>query len=202
MKAKRLIDILVSATFLVTLFPLVYIILGLIIKLDSGSPVIFKQRRTGLGGKTFVCYKFRTMYVNDRADTQQALYNDPRITRVGRLMRLLHIDELPQFYNVLRGDMSIVGPRPHMLSQTEKFSTEIEGYDRRHTVLPGITGLAQVNGYCGSVNTEEEIRGRVRLDLWYIDHRSSGLDFYIFLSTIVNKVRKSHKIRRFLLSIK
>lgn len=199
---KRLIDITISLLFLPTVYPLAYIVLGLLIKLDSRGPVIFRQKRTGFHGRTFTCYKFRTMHTNDHADTHQAIDNDPRITRVGKTLRLLHLDELPQFCNVLRGDMSIVGPRPHMLCQTQDYSRRIEGYAGRHAVRPGITGLAQVNGYCGTVKSEADIRGRVRLDLWYASHRTAGLDCYIFLSTLVNKIRKMRKLRKLILSIK
>lgn len=195
-RIKRACDVAVSLTFLVTLFPAVYVLLGLLIKLDSSGPVIFRQARTGYGGKTFECYKFRSMYMNSTSDINQAEDDDPRITRLGRIMRRLHIDELPQFYNVLRGDMSIVGPRPHMLRQTEEFSKTVRGYGLRHAVRPGITGLAQVNGYCGTIYSPADINGRVKLDLWYVDHVSPGLDVYIFLKTITKNWPLPRKLLR------
>lgn len=195
-RLKRIVDMVVSLIVSVTILPFLYVLLGFIIKLDSRGPVIFRQVRTGLDGKPFVCYKFRSMQLNDRSDTSQASDNDPRITRVGKIIRKCHIDEIPQFYNVLKGDMSIIGPRPHMLAHTKIFSEMTPDYNLRHQVRPGITGLAQVNGYCGAIKTEPDIRGRLSLDLWYIKHMSPGLDTYIFVKTISSKFRHVSRRRR------
>lgn len=193
---KRCVDLVISAGVLVAVFPPLYLVLGLIIKIDSRGPVIFRQIRTGFRGSRFVCYKFRSMRLNENADTRQAAANDPRITRVGRFLRRLHIDEVPQFYNVFKGEMSVIGPRPHMLAHTEEFARVVEGYGSRHDVRPGITGLAQINGFCGSVNTEAELRRRVRLDVWYARHISPVLDSYIFLSTIFDTTKLLKRLRR------
>jgi len=183
---KRGFDLLVSAAFLCTLFPFVYLVVGAAIKCTSAGPVLFRQKRHGRNGRIFTCLKFRSMQVNATADSEPSHANDPRITALGRFLRRTFIDELPQFINVLRGDMSIVGPRPHMLDDTRRFSRSSEHYMRRLTVRPGITGLAQVMGYRGEVRTDEDLAGRIRYDLWYIDHWSFSLDLYIFLRTSRN----------------
>jgi len=175
---------LVSAVFLCTLFPVVYVIAGAAIKCTSPGPVLFRQKRHGRDGRVFTCLKFRSMRVNTAADAESECGNAMRITPPGRFMRRTFIDELPQFINVLRGDMSVVGPRPHMLDDTRRFSRSADGYMRRLTVRPGITGLAQVLGYRGEVRTEEDLAGRIRCDLWYIDHWSFALDMRIFLRTL------------------
>lgn len=182
---KRLSDIAVSLVFVCTLFPLLYIIIGVAVKISSPGPVLFRQQRSGLGNKPFTCLKFRTMIVNGEADTLQAVDGDIRITRVGAFLRNTSLDELPQFINVLKGDMSIIGPRPHMLYHTETYSSRVPGYMRRLSVRPGITGLAQILGYRGETPLDEDMARRVRLDLWYIDHRSPGLDIYIFIRTFL-----------------
>lgn len=181
---KRLFDLLVSVVFLCTLFPFFYLIVGTAIKCTSPGPVLFRQKRHGKNGRIFTCLKFRTMQVNDMADTRPTWADDPRITPLGRFLRRTFIDELPQFINVLRGDMSIVGPRPHMLEDTRNFSCGVEGYMRRLSVRPGITGLAQVLGYRGEVCTREDLAGRIKYDLWYIDHWSFALDACIFFQTL------------------
>lgn len=183
---KRLFDITVSLAFICILFPVFYIIIGTIIKLTSAGPILFRQQRSGLDNKPFTCLKFRTMIVNDEADTLQAAEDDKRITTVGRFLRKNSLDELPQFVNVLKGDMSIVGPRPHMLYHTEMYSVLIPGYMRRLTVKPGITGVAQVLGYRGDTPELADMARRVKLDLWYVDHRSFKLDLYIFLYTLLD----------------
>lgn len=186
---KRLFDITVSLVFLCTLFPFLYIIIGAAVKMTSRGPVLFRQQRSGLGNKPFTCLKFRTMVVNEEADILQAAGNDGRITAIGKFLRRTSLDELPQFINVLRGDMSIVGPRPHMLYHTEKYSAAIPVYMRRLTVKPGITGVAQILGYRGETPADADMARRVRLDLWYIDHRSFGLDLYIFTRTFLDFIR-------------
>jgi putative colanic acid biosynthesis UDP-glucose lipid carrier transferase len=186
---KRLFDIVFSFLFLVILFPLFYIILGGIIKLSSRGPILFKQKRTGIYGKEFNCYKFRSMQMNEDAHVKQAVENDPRITRLGHFLRHFNLDEIPQFYNVLRGDMSVVGPRPHMLKHTELYSSIIDKYMVRHLIKPGITGWAQVNGYRGETKTIEQMEGRVRLDVWYLENWTFLLDLKIVLLTVINMFR-------------
>ena len=180
---KRGFDIVVSLIVVCTLLLLLYIILGLFIKLTSRGPVFFKQQRNGLNGKIFTILKFRTMITNAEADTRQATSLDERTTKVGRFLRKTSLDEIPQFWNVLMGDMSLVGPRPHMIHDNEYYESRIQGYARRVTVKPGITGLAQVMGYRGETRQEIEMVHRLRLDLWYIEHRSLMLDIYIVFYT-------------------
>ncbi len=183
---KRFFDIVISLIFLFTLFPLLYIIIGVAVKLTSAGPVLFRQQRSGLENKPFTCLKFRTMVVNDEADILQAVGDDKRITAVGKFLRRTSLDELPQFINVLRGDMSIVGPRPHMVYHTKIFSTVIPDYMRRLTVKPGITGLAQILGFRGETPKQIDMERRVRLDLWYIDHWTFRLDLHIFIYTLLD----------------
>lgn len=180
---KRIFDIMVSSLFLCTLFPFLYIIIGMAIKADSHGPVLFRQQRHGKDGRVFTCLKFRTMKLNEEADTLQATGNDMRITKIGRFLRNTYMDELPQFINVLKGDMSVIGPRPHMLHHTEMYSRLIPDYMQRLAVKPGITGLSQILGYRGETPAVEDMERRVRLDLWYIGHRSFLLDLYIFIHT-------------------
>jgi putative colanic acid biosynthesis UDP-glucose lipid carrier transferase len=183
---KRAFDIVFSVVFLATLFPVLYIIFGIFIKLSSRGPIIFKQTRTGIYGSNFDCYKFRSMRINEDADERQAEKDDPRITRIGQFLRRSNLDEIPQFYNVLIGDMSVVGPRPHMLKHTELYSTIIDKYMVRHLIKPGITGWAQVNGYRGETKTTEQMEGRVRYDVWYLENWTFLLDLKIVLVTILN----------------
>lgn len=182
---KRAFDICFSLAVLVLVFPWFYVVFGLWIKLTSPGPVFFKQQRSGLGGKAFWCYKFRSMRLNAESDTRQATRDDPRKTRVGELMRRTSIDELPQFINVLRGEMSVVGPRPHMLRHTEQYAHIIGSYMVRHFVKPGITGYAQVTGYRGETSELWQMEGRVERDIWYIEHWSLSLDLFIIFKTIV-----------------
>jgi putative colanic acid biosysnthesis UDP-glucose lipid carrier transferase len=185
---KRFFDIQFSISVLLTLSWL-YIIVAIAIKLSSLGSVLFIQKRTGLYNEEFDCYKFRTMYENPNADLIQARKNDPRLTRVGRILRKTNIDELPQFWNVLIGNMSVVGPRPHMLKHTEKFSSLIDNYLDRHEVKPGITGLAQVEGYRGETKELYQIRNRVKLDIWYIQNLSVQLDLIIIWKTILQIIK-------------
>ncbi len=186
MTPKRFFDITFSFIIVCTLFPVFYLIIGTAVKLTSHGPVLFRQLRSGLGDKPFVCLKFRTMVVNKEADILQAVSEDKRITTIGKFLRKSSLDELPQFINVLRGDMSIVGPRPHMVYHTKKFSPVIPDYMRRLTVKPGITGLAQILGYRGETPKQIDMERRVRLDLWYIDHWSFRLDLHIFIYTLID----------------
>ena len=172
---KRAMDMTVSMVFILLVMSWVYPIVALLIKLTSRGPVFFIQKRTGYKGMDFDCFKFRTMYVNDEADTKQATSNDKRITLVGKFLRLTHLDETPQFFNVLLGDMSIVGPRPHMLYHTRYYAQTIPYYNLRHEAVPGMTGMAQIKGYIGEINMERELRKRIQWDLSLI-HISSPRD--------------------------
>jgi putative colanic acid biosynthesis UDP-glucose lipid carrier transferase len=183
---KRIFDFIFSVFFLIVLFPVLYIIFGILIKISSGGPIIFKQTRTGIYGKNFDCYKFRSMKMNDDANEKQAEKQDPRITKIGQFLRHSNLDEIPQFYNVLKGDMSVVGPRPHMLKHTELYSSIIDKYMVRHLITPGITGWAQVNGYRGETKTMEQMEGRVRYDVWYLENWTFLLDLKIVFITIIN----------------
>ena len=179
---KRAFDIVVSLLILTIMLPFMPI-LWLIIKTQSPGPLFFKQLRTGLDGKEFYCYKFRSMHVNEDADKVQATKDDPRKYPFGNLMRKANIDELPQFWNVLKGDMSIVGPRPHMLAHTEQYSQLIEKYMVRHFVKPGVTGWAQVTGFRGETKELWQMEGRVKRDIWYMEHWSIWLDIRIIWMT-------------------
>ena len=185
---KRMFDVVFSGFFLVTVFPFVYLIVGSIIKLTSPGPVFFKQMRTGLNGVDFVCYKFRSMKVNDEADSKQATADDPRKTRFGNFLRRSNIDELPQFINVFRGDMSIVGPRPHMLAHTETYARSIDKYMVRHFIKPGVTGWAQTHGFRGETRELSQMEERVKADIWYMEHWTIWLDLYIIYKTIANVI--------------
>lgn len=187
--AKRLFDIVFSLLFLCTIFPIIFIIIGLAIKITSPGPIFFKQKRSGEENKEFWCYKFRSMRVNKDSDKVQATLNDPRKTRLGNFMRKTSIDELPQFINVLLGDMSVVGPRPHMLKHTEEYSKLIDKYMVRHLVKPGITGWAQVTGFRGETRELWQMEGRVERDIWYLEHWTFMLDLYIIYKTVKNAVK-------------
>lgn len=180
---KRLMDLLTSAVVLLLVFPWLFPILVLLIKLDSKGPVFFRQKRVGFLGKTFWCYKFRTMYVNEYADTRRASANDPRITRVGWFLRNTCLDEIPQFVNVLLGQMSIVGPRPHMLKDSQEFANMVSNYNFRNLARPGITGLSQVRGYRGPATSFESIFRRYQWDSYYVRNIDFRLDVKIMLQT-------------------
>ena len=182
---KRAFDIVVSSIFL-CFYPLIYIPIAITIKITSPGPVYFKQLRTGYRGTAFMCLKFRTMHVNKDSDKAQATKNDPRKTRFGHFLRRTNLDELPQFINVLKGDMSLVGPRPHMLKHTEDYSKLVDRYMVRHLVKPGITGWAQVNGYRGITDELWKMEKRVQHDVWYIENWTFFLDLKIMVRTIIN----------------
>lgn len=186
---KRCFDIVFSLSVLIFIYPVLYLIVASLIKLSSKGPVIFKQRRTGLYGHEFECYKFRTMHVNEDADEKQAEKDDPRTTKIGTFLRRTNLDEFPQFFNVLLGDMSVVGPRPHMLKHTELYSAIIDRYMVRHLAKPGVTGWAQVTGYRGETKTLEQMEGRVKRDVWYIENWSFFLDLKIIVVTVINMFR-------------
>lgn len=185
---KRTFDLLFSGVALIC-SPIILIPVAIAVKCSSPGPVFFKQKRTGLKGKEFNCYKFRTMKVNNKSDEMQATKNDPRKTRVGEFLRKTSIDELPQFWNVFKGDMSVVGPRPHMIKHTEDYSKLIDLYMVRHLVKPGITGWAQVNGYRGETRELWQMEKRVQYDVWYIENWDFFLDLKIIYLTIANAVR-------------
>ncbi|SHJ59878.1 putative colanic acid biosysnthesis UDP-glucose lipid carrier transferase [Hymenobacter daecheongensis DSM 21074] len=186
---KRLFDISFSLTVICGIFPFILPVLALIIKLDSPGPVFFKQMRPGKRNHLFPCYKLRTMSAGHGQAELQATKADPRITRVGRYLRKYNLDELPQFFNVLLGHMSVVGPRPNMVSQLEEYSKHIRTYQMRHGVTPGITGYAQVNGYRGETRAPQAMRKRVEYDLKYMETWTFGLDMKIIGQTVWNMIR-------------
>jgi Undecaprenyl-phosphate glucose phosphotransferase len=184
---KRLLDVTVAAGVLVVLSPLLALVAFMIL-VESGRPLLFRQRRYGFNQQEFRIIKFRTMTTLDDGEVvHQARRNDPRVTRLGRFLRKWNIDELPQLINVLKGDMSLVGPRPHALSHNREYEQKIALYARRHNVLPGITGWAQVNGFRGETDTEEKMRRRVDHDLYYIDNWSLWLDLRILVMTLFSR---------------
>ncbi|MBD5367107.1 MAG: undecaprenyl-phosphate glucose phosphotransferase [Bacteroides sp.] len=184
---KRTFDIVFAGTFMLV-SPLIFTPIAIAIKMTSPGPVFFKQLRTGYKGQEFLCWKFRTMRVNNDSDSRQATADDPRKTRLGDFLRRTSLDELPQFINVLRGDMSVVGPRPHMVKQTADYSRLIDRYMLRHVVKPGITGWAQVVGYRGATEELWQMEGRVEKDVWYIENWNLLLDIKIIIRTITNAI--------------
>lgn len=190
---KRIFDIIFS--FLVCLFIMSWLfpIFWLLIKLESKGPAIFKQEREGFNGKGFICYKFRSMRPNKLADKVHAKKNDSRVTKIGAFIRKTSIDELPQFFNVLLGDMSVVGPRPHLGSLALEYQKDVDNYLERHAVKPGITGLAQISGYRGEVKKRSDIKNRVRLDIFYIENWSFLLDIKIIINTVLNVFKGDEK---------
>ncbi|HIG8681784.1 TPA: undecaprenyl-phosphate glucose phosphotransferase, partial [Klebsiella pneumoniae] len=183
MVLKRLEDIILSVVILTLISPIL-IIISLCVKLTSPGPIIFKQTRYGMDGKPIKVWKFRTMVVMENDNVTQATKNDVRVTKVGRFLRRTSLDELPQFFNVLFGGMSIVGPRPHAVIHNEQYRSLIEGYMLRHKVKPGITGWAQINGWRGETDTLEKMEKRVEYDLEYIREWSIWLDIRIIFLTI------------------
>ena len=192
--SKRIFDVLFSFTFLATLFPLFLIVVAIGNAISSRGPIFFVQKRTGYNGKDFNCYKFRSMVVNEHAGVLQATRNDPRVTRFGSFLRKSSLDELPQFINVFLGDMSVIGPRPHMLKHTEQYSALISKYMTRHFVKPGITGWAQINGHRGETKEVVDMEKRVRCDIWYIEHWSMVLDIKIIFRTIRSLLRRDSNV--------
>lgn len=186
---KRICDVVISLGVVIFILSWLIPILALLIWLDSKGPIFFVQQRTGRDNKPFGCIKFRSMKVNNDANSVQAVRGDRRITRMGRFLRRTNLDEFPQFINVLIGDMSIVGPRPHMLKHTDDYSKLINQYMVRQFLKPGITGWAQVNGYRGETRELHQMKGRVEYDLWYMENWSIWLDIKIVFLTIYNVVR-------------
>lgn len=190
---KRIFDLFFSTIFLITVFFWLYPIMAILIKLDSKGPVFFIQLRNGLRNRPFGCYKFRTMSFEKNAEFKQATKNDSRITAVGKFLRKSSIDELPQFINVFKGEMSLIGPRPHPIKLNEDFSKRIATLTSRHYVKPGLSGLAQCMGYRGETNTLEAMENRVRLDRYYIENWTFWLDIKIVFLTIISILRGSEK---------
>lgn len=190
---KRGFDILFSSIFIVTILSWLYPLIALLIKMDSKGPVIFKQPRTGKGNRDFFCYKFRTMKVNNVSEKVQATKYDNRITRLGSFLRRTSIDEFPQFFNVFKGEMSVVGPRPHMISHTEEYSKRINKFMARHFVKPGITGLAQAKGYRGETKELLQMKNRVKLDRFYVENWSLLFDIRILMLTAVSLYKERDK---------
>lgn len=189
---KRVFDIVFSVLVMVLLLSWLVPILAILIKLESKGPVFFKQGRPGLDEREFFCYKFRSMKLNKTTE-KEASKNDPRVTKIGKFMRKTSIDELPQFLNVLVGEMSVVGPRPHLWSQNKAYGSRIKKYMVRHYVKPGITGLAQVRGFRGEIETDEDMINRIKYDVFYIENWSLILDFKIILQTVINIFKGEEK---------
>ena len=182
---KRIFDIVISLLVIIFILSWLYPILACIIKYQSKGPVLFKQMRTGKKNKVFWCYKFRSMKINEFSDTNQAQKGDDRITSIGKFIRKTSIDELPQFFNVIQGDMSIVGPRPHMIKHTKDYNDLISNFMVRHFVKPGITGLAQVSGYRGETKKVSDMKRRVKADIEYVQHWNLIKDIKICFLTII-----------------
>ncbi len=189
---KRLFDIVFSLLVIVFVLSWLTPLLALLIKMESKGPVFFKQGRPGLNQAQFFCYKFRSMQINETTE-ESVIKNDPRVTRIGRFLRKTSIDEMPQFINVLFGDMSVVGPRPHLWSQNKMYGVKIKKYIVRHYVKPGITGLAQVKGYRGEISTDEDMINRIKYDVFYIENWSLLLDLKIILQTVINVISGEEK---------
>lgn len=187
--AKRAFDIFSSLLVIALVLWWLLPILAILIKLDSAGPVFFVQKRIGLFGRTFNCLKLRTMVVNKQADTRQADKNDPRITALGKFLRLSCIDELPQFFNVLIGDMTVVGPRPHMIKDCEEFSRQVPAYALRQLMRPGITGMAQVKGYRGKTEGFFDVFHRYQWDIFYVRNANFMLDLRIINKTIGQTIK-------------
>ncbi len=183
---KRLFDLVFSTLIIVFILSWLVPLIALILKIDSPGPIFFKQKRNGLNNEEFNCFKFRSMVVNDTADTELATKNDMRITTFGKFLRKSSLDEMPQFFNVFVGNMSVVGPRPHMLSVNEDYAQRFDKFMERHYIRPGVTGLAQIKGFRGEVTKDSDITNRLRYDLYYIENWSIFLDIKIIIITIRN----------------
>ena len=190
--SKRLFDIVFLLCIIVFLLSWLVPIIAILIKLESKGPVFFKQGRPGLDEKEFFCYKFRSMQMNDKTE-ESVTKNDPRITKLGAFLRKTSFDEMPQFFNVFLGDMSIVGPRPHLWSHNNEYQKKIKKYNFRLHIKPGITGLAQVKGYRGEIENDEEMANRIKYDLFYIENWSLLLDIKIIVLTVINVFKGQEK---------
>ena len=190
---KRIFDIFFSVFVILFVLSWFIPIIWILIKLESKGPLIFKQKREGLNGEEFVCYKFRSMKINDMSDKVHATKNDVRVTKIGAFLRKTSMDELPQFFNVLLGDMSVVGPRPHLESLSLEYQKDVDDYLKRHIVKPGITGLAQISGYRGEIKKKSDIKNRVRFDIFYIENWSFFLDVKIIIQTVLNVFKGEEK---------
>ena len=190
---KRIFDVIFSLVVIIGVLSWLTPILGLIIKMESKGPIFFKQKRNGLDYKEFYCYKFRSMRPNPEAHLYQIQKNDPRVTRIGKIIRKTSIDELPQFINVLKGNMSVVGPRPHMVSHTHMYAEKIDKFMVRHFIKPGITGLAQVSGFRGEVEDDNFIINRVKYDIFYLENWSLLMDLKIIVKTVYNALSGDEK---------
>ena len=181
---KRVLDVTVSLIVVIFILPWMFALIGILIKLESKGPILFKQLRSGSRNKPFWCFKFRTMFLNDQSDLIQATRGDKRITKIGSFLRKSSIDEFPQFINVLKGDMSLVGPRPHMPKLDEIYAPQIDKYSKRLAVKQGLTGWAQVNGFRGETNDLMFMQKRIEHDLWYVENWSIWLDIKIICRTL------------------
>ncbi|MEP5603139.1 MAG: exopolysaccharide biosynthesis polyprenyl glycosylphosphotransferase, partial [Algibacter sp.] len=190
---KRTFDIVFSLIVIIGFLSWFIPIIAILIKLESNGSVFFKQLRYGTDFNLFACYKFRSMRANNESDKVQAAKNDMRVTKIGKFIRKTSIDELPQFYNVLFGSMSVVGPRPLLLSHTDDFKNKINKFMVRHTVKPGITGLAQVSGYRGNIEKDLDMHNRVKYDVFYVENWSLFLDFKIIIKTVLNVIKGEDK---------
>lgn len=182
---KRIVDLAISSLAIVFVLSWLYPLIGILIKLQSKGPVLFKQLRSGRDDESFYCYKFRSMHMNGECDSIQASRSDQRITPIGKFLRSSSLDELPQFINVFLGDMSVVGPRPHMIKHTEHYKSLINQFMVRHFLKPGITGWAQVNGCRGETRRKEDMERRIQHDIWYLENWSPMLDMKIVFLTIM-----------------
>lgn len=189
---KRLFDIVFSILVIFLLLSWLVPLLAILIKIESKGPVFFKQGRPGIDEREFFCFKFRSMMVNHTTE-KEASKNDPRVTRIGRFIRKTSLDEMPQFLNVLIGDMSVVGPRPHLWSQNKAYGHRIKKYMMRHYVKPGITGLAQVKGCRGEIENDEEMKSRIKYDIFYIENWSLIMDIKIIFQTVINIFKGEEK---------
>lgn len=190
---KRVFDIVFSSLVIILIMSWLTPLIAILIRLESKGPIFFKQKRNGLDYEEFNCYKFRSMFVNEKADIDEAIKNDPRITKVGAFIRRTSIDEMPQFFNVLFGSMSVVGPRPHMLNFTEKYAVKVNKFKARHFIKPGITGMAQTHGYRGEIENDTDIINRIKYDIFYMESWSLLLDLKIIYLTIKNAVKGEKK---------
>lgn len=182
--SKRAFDVFFSLAVIVLILSWLLPIVALLIRMESKGPIIFTQKRSSRDNSIFDCYKFRSMYLNDECDISQTAKGDPRVTKIGVFLRRTNLDELPQFFNVFKGEMSVIGPRPHMLCQTKEYSELIDIFMVRHLVKPGITGWAQVNGLRGQTTNVHQMLNRVEADVWYLKNWSFLLDMKIIILTI------------------